>query len=154
MPTKTTDTCRVEDIMTRNPITVNLDASVRELAELFDANDISGAPVVDAQARLVGVVSKTDLIHRCIEGPVGSGPDSFFAALAEGFGGTDVDVDSLGTVADFMTSQTVTASVSETLAVIARRMASENVHRVIVVNDDRDVLGVVTTLDLLQHFPE
>ncbi|MHC5115239.1 MAG: CBS domain-containing protein [Planctomycetota bacterium] len=154
MPAKATNTYRAEDVMTRNPITVSLDASVRELAEIFDANDISGAPVVDAQGRLVGVVSKTDLIHRCIEGPVGSGQESFFAALAEGLGGTDLDVDALGTVGDFMTAQPVTAAVNEPVATIARRMAAEHVHRVVVIDESKDVIGVVTTLDLLKHFPE
>ncbi|MCP3903882.1 MAG: CBS domain-containing protein [Planctomycetes bacterium] len=154
MTPKTASKLRVEDVMTRNPITVSLDTSVRELAQLFDANDISGAPVVDAQGRIVGVVSKTDLIHRCIEGPVGSGPQSFFAQLAEGVSSADLDTENLGTVGDFMTTDAVTATVNEPLVKIAHRMASENVHRVVVVDESLTAIGMVTTLDVLKNFPE
>ena len=51
-----------QDIMTREVITVREDATVRELATLFLARNISGAPVVDATGRVIGVVTESDLI--------------------------------------------------------------------------------------------
>ena len=53
-----------QDIMTREVITVREDATVRELATLFLARNISGAPVVDATGRVIGVVTESDLIFQ------------------------------------------------------------------------------------------
>ncbi len=53
-----------QDIMTREVITVGEDATVRELATLFLTKNISGAPVVDAAGRVIGVVTESDLIFQ------------------------------------------------------------------------------------------
>jgi CBS domain-containing protein len=127
---------------------------VPELAEILEGNGISGVPVVDVQERVVGVVSRTDLLHRCMDGPRGSGAESFFAALAQGLeGGSDIDPEELGTVEEFMSVDPVTARPDEPIAVVARRMAEERVHRVVVVDDEQHAIGMVTTLDLLKVFP-
>lgn len=55
---------RVADIMTRDVLSVPPDASVREVAALMLDRRISGVPVVDAEQRVVGVVSEGDLIRR------------------------------------------------------------------------------------------
>jgi CBS-domain-containing membrane protein len=47
----------------------------------------------------------------------------------------------------------VTANAEEPIAAVARRMADERVHRIIVVDKSRHVLGIVTSLDLLKEFP-
>lgn len=51
------------DIMTREVVTVELSASVRELSKLLTERRITGVPVVDGQRRLVGMVSMRDLIR-------------------------------------------------------------------------------------------
>lgn len=55
---------KAQDIMTREVITVNEDATVRELASLFLTHNISGAPVVDTEGRVIGVVTESDLIFQ------------------------------------------------------------------------------------------
>ncbi len=155
MSVKTTTTTQVKDIMTSDPVCVSSDTTVRELARLLGANEISGVPVVDALDRVVGVVSKTDLLHRCLEGPLGSRPGTFFESLAEGLDmGTDLDPEELGVVEDLMSCEPVTATPTEPVGVVAGRMAEHGVHRVVVVDDDRHVLGIVTSLDLLKVFPK
>ena len=54
---------KIEDIMTRNPFAVPLDWTVEETAELLINNKISGAPVVDEQNMVVGVITQTDLFR-------------------------------------------------------------------------------------------
>jgi CBS domain-containing protein len=53
-----------KEIMTREVITVKPDLSVKELARVLVTNKISGAPVVDEQENLVGIVTEKDLIER------------------------------------------------------------------------------------------
>jgi CBS domain-containing protein len=140
--------------MTPDPICVGADTSARELARILESNAISGVPVVDSLNRIIGVASKTDLLRRCVEGPLGSRPGTFFESLAEGLGtGTDMDPEELGTVEEFMTTEPVTGRPDEPLGTVARRMADEGVHRVVVIDNRRHVVGIVTSLDLLRQFP-
>ncbi|MCF8083832.1 MAG: CBS and ACT domain-containing protein [Deltaproteobacteria bacterium] len=54
---------KVKDIMTKNPITVPVDFTVEEAAEIFMKNKISGAPVVDETGEVVGTITKADLFR-------------------------------------------------------------------------------------------
>jgi CBS domain-containing protein len=52
------------DVMTTNAITIDPEMSVQAVAQLLSERGISGVPVVDSANRLVGIVSKGDLLHR------------------------------------------------------------------------------------------
>lgn len=52
---------RVEDVMSRSPITVPVDYTMEEVADVLLKNKVSGAPVVDGNNQLVGVVTQTDV---------------------------------------------------------------------------------------------
>ena len=151
---RATAASKVEEVMTTHPVCVTGAADIRELAQLFDGNEISGVPVVDNQNRVIGVVSKSDLIRRCLEGPPGArtGADFFdildSASMARGV----MNPEDLGTVDDFMSTDPVCVAPDESLKDVARKMAEERVHRVIVVDEDRHPLGVATTLDLMKVF--
>ncbi len=141
----------VGEIMTRDPVCIDRTDTLREIARVFDDNDISGAPVVDVQGKVIGVISKTDVLHRAVVGPATEGPSSFFDRLADGL--SDAGADSLGTAEDMMSSEPVTATEDEAIGRVAQRMASFRVHRVIVVDQANAPIGVVTTLDVLRDFP-
>ncbi len=55
---------KVNEVMTRNVITVPEEMSVHELAELLVEKNISGAPVVDREGKLVGVVQEEGVIFQ------------------------------------------------------------------------------------------
>ncbi|MGD9139709.1 MAG: CBS domain-containing protein, partial [Desulfobacterales bacterium] len=50
---------KVKDIMTSDVITVPPDFTVEETAQVLQKNRISGMPVVDAEERLVGVITQS-----------------------------------------------------------------------------------------------
>ncbi len=56
-------TVLVEDVMTRDPYTIGLDATLRDAATLMLRHKIGCLPVVDETTRLVGMVSETDLLR-------------------------------------------------------------------------------------------
>lgn len=158
MTTTRTPTIRptVADVMTRDPICVETGATLRQVAQLLDEHEISGLPVVDDQLRLVGVVSRTDLLRRLLEGPAEARHDEQWLDLltADSTSKVDVDVAKLGFVDDVLTADPVTALVDEALPKVARRMADEKVHRIVVVDPKTQrPVGIVTTLDLLRVFP-
>ena len=149
-------TRRVKDVMTTEPISVTSSMTAGELARLLDANGISGAPVVDALDRVVGVVSKTDLIHQFLEGAPGERASAFFADVFEDELGSVGDTlpEDFGVVEDFMTEDPVTAMPDESVSSVAHRMAESGMHRVIVTDENDYLLGIVTSLDLLRVYPE
>jgi CBS domain-containing protein len=55
---------KAKDVMTTAVVTVDPDMRVEAVAELFLAKRISGAPVVDADNNLIGMVSEGDLMRR------------------------------------------------------------------------------------------
>lgn len=148
-PTSLTQT-PVREIMTKDPTCIEVWADATRLARVLDDDGISGAPVVDRQGRLVGVVSKTDLLHRWIERSDDYDPSFIFELMhAED---ADEPVEAEGDtprVEDFMTEDPITAAPDDTVAAVARRMADAAVHRVIVVDDDVPV-GVVTSMDIVR----
>jgi CBS domain-containing protein len=146
----------VADVMTRDPVCIETGATLRQTAELLDEHEISGLPVVDDQLRLVGVVSRTDLLRRLLEGPPEARRDEQWLDLltADSTATLEVDAAKLGLVDDVMSSDPVTALASERLPKVARRMADEKVHRIVVVDPKSSrPVGIVTTLDLLRVFP-
>jgi acetoin utilization protein AcuB len=56
----------IEKIMTKNPLTVPPDFTVEEAVEVFMKNRISGAPVVDAQGKVVGIITRHDIFKLII----------------------------------------------------------------------------------------
>jgi CBS domain-containing protein len=52
----------VEDVMTRDVITVTPATPIHEAASLMVEHRVSGLPVIDAEGRLVGIISDGDLI--------------------------------------------------------------------------------------------
>ena len=63
---------RIEDFMTRRVVTVTPDTSILAAAKLMLENHISGLPVVDASAHVVGIISESDLLRDDGKGVDGS----------------------------------------------------------------------------------
>jgi CBS domain-containing protein len=112
-------------------------------------------PVVDQQGRVIGVVTKTDLIRRCSEGTDDIPPAYLFEILGDQ--GTDESgelvPEPLVCVEDFMTEDPITVSRETPLPEIARVMSEKRIHRVIVTDGENFPLGIITSLDVLGAFP-
>ncbi len=52
------------DIMTKKVITVTPTTSVKDLAKTLTKNKISGTPVADKNGKLLGIVSRTDVVAK------------------------------------------------------------------------------------------
>jgi len=100
--------------------------------KLFEERMISGAPVVEPDGSVVGVLSRSDLI----------------SALAQ-------QVDFKTTlVGQKMTPFVFHARPEQSLIELLEMMTTSRIHRVVVVDDNNRPLGMVTTLDLLKEYLE
>lgn len=52
----------VRDVMTRDVVTVGIDADIHEAARLLSERRISGMPVIDESGRVIGVISEADIL--------------------------------------------------------------------------------------------
>jgi CBS domain-containing protein len=53
----------MSEIMSRDPITISLQATIGEAAQLMLKNMISGLPVVDNDGNLVGIITESDVFR-------------------------------------------------------------------------------------------
>ena len=141
-----------KDIMTTNVITVLPDMPVNQLASILWKNKISGAPVVDKDGQLVGVVTESDLIDQTkkIHIPtVVTILDSFI--FLENPSKMDKEIKKMtGTmVKDICTFEPETIGEDTTIDTIASIMAEKHVHTLPVVKDG-EVVGVVGKSDIIK----
>lgn len=54
---------KIRQIMTPHPFTVLNEQTVEEAAEILLKNEISGAPVVDSKGKIVGVITRSDILR-------------------------------------------------------------------------------------------
>jgi CBS domain-containing protein len=151
------------DVMTKDVITVSPSTRLDDVARMFAEDRISGAPVVDATERLVGIVSRTDVITGLLEQSAETAAPALRTIL--GLAETDESEPEDGgdvpepeaiqgmVVEDVMEGDPVTVTPATPLAAIARRMNRERIHRVVVMEDGR-VAGILTSIDLLGQFPD
>jgi CBS domain-containing protein len=146
---------KAKDVMTTEPVCVSPSTTIRELVRVFEENEISGAPVVDQQGTVVGIVSKTDLIRKCAEGTLDVPPAYLFQVLGEQEGEetvSEVAAEPAVSVEDFMSEDPIMVRPEVSAATVAREMSDNSIHRVIVVDEEKYPMGIITSLDLLRHF--
>lgn len=144
------ETLRVRDVMTREVVTVGADSTRKAAAQRLIACELSGAPVVDAQARCVGIVSATDFLryvaeHECDE-PVFAGAAHEIDRAA---GGVLCAAPAMDAVRSLMTSAVQTVSADASLLVAARQMCAAHLHRLPVLDAQGRPSGMLTSLDIV-----
>jgi CBS domain-containing protein len=147
---------RAADVMTTGVITISPQASVQELARLLADHGISGAPVVDADGKLVGIVSEGDLLHRVELGterhPGRRRRRSWWLDMvaSERQAAAEEYIKSHGrTVADLMTRDVVTVREDTPLSDVAALLEEKRIKRVPVVRDGK-VVGIISRANLVR----
>jgi CBS domain-containing protein len=147
-----------KDVMNPEVLTVREDMTVQEVATILVENEISGAPVEDAQGHLVGVVSLTDIAMTAADSagiePDRTNPDYFVRGWEEKFSpdemlkeGLHVEAESVS-VREIMTPALYSVPDETPVAQIAEMMIDGHVHRLLVTRN-KQVVGIITTSDLL-----
>jgi len=144
------------DIMTKNVICVTKDADLRDLGKLFLAKGITGAPVIDRDGDICGVISQTDLLYyQLTRDDELVMPSDFYQSarvegrpLAKGFQIEDVNT---ATVEEVMTPVVHAVLSTTPVGAIAKLMTQRHIHRVIV-RREMKVVGIISALDVLRVF--
>lgn len=145
-----------KDLMTAKVVCVYPETPVRDLIKVLIDYGIDGVPVVDKKEKLIGVVSKTDILEYSGEKTEKrdlNSKKSFYTdtngKLKKAFDKVTREKDfGKATVKDVMTPHVITAEATDTIDRLAKIMYNRKVHRLIIQDSGR-VVGVVSTLDIL-----
>lgn len=141
-----------EEIMTRDVITVREYDLISDVCKLFAEKNISGAPVVNDEGKLVGIISEGDLIYKqkAIKPPV-------FVTLFDGIFQLnhkqfEEDMKKMAAyrVSDMMTTNVITASPDTDLSELAALIIDKKVNRLPIIDVRGHVAGVVSRHDLVK----
>ncbi|MGZ9929195.1 CBS domain-containing protein [Streptomyces sp. NC-S4] len=133
---------KVADLMTDEVVSVAPVTAFKDVVKLLAQYDISGVPVLDDEDRVVGVVSRTDLLAHAA-GPHAVDPDT------DRRNGSGTGPPTAG---DVMSAPAVTVHAEETVADAARLMTRRSIERLPVVDVEDRLVGIVTRRDLLRTF--
>ncbi|KOG09089.1 MULTISPECIES: CBS domain-containing protein [Streptomyces] len=139
---------RIDQLMTRDVVSVRGDAPFKEIARTLSQHQVTAVPVVDGDGRVVGVVSEGDLLRKTADraaAPSGlpAVPDleTWERAKAEGTRAEEL-----------MSAPAVCAGPEWTVAEAARLMEVQRVKRLVVVDGEDHLMGIVSRRDLLGIF--
>jgi CBS domain-containing membrane protein len=139
----------VQDIMTPEVAIVNRGGSLRSAAALLLEQRISGLPVVDDANKLVGIVTEADFL--CAMGiPCHHPAHTMWQTLEWMFMHQPSPANTPGRVADIMTAKVVTVSASQSLHDAIDRMKRHHIKRLVVTDDQDQVVGIVTRSNLVK----
>jgi CBS domain-containing protein len=133
-------TRKVSQVMTAEPTTIRPQAYLSEAARLMARKNIKRLPVVDGSNHLLGVLSRLDILKVLAAGYLPQGSSSQTSGLRSA---------KPRTVADVMDPNVPTVSPQTLLAEVLAFLASTRVKRVVVVDDERRVNGIISDTDLV-----
>ena len=132
----------VADIMAQGVITITTDHGVRHAAQMMLDHHVSGLPVLDENARLVGMLTEGDLLRRTELGlPLRSQPVRL--------GSADFIKTHGWRVGDVMTAPVITVEESMSVGHLADLFAKSCIRRVPVMRDAK-MIGIVSRADILR----
>lgn len=121
---------RIREFMDTVVPTLSPETRIMAAVDFLLRHRVTGAPVVDENGKLVGIITETDLLKLVTEGVQGEPP-------------TDA------TVAEYMTTDVVTVSPTVDIYYIAGMFVANKFRRLPVIENDR-IVGAITRFDLLR----
>jgi CBS domain-containing protein len=139
---------KIDQIMSRDVVTVTPDTPLKDVARLLVANRISGVPVCGPGGDVLGLVSEADILRK-EEGfsPELSRPVAWLARKLDG----ELQKVTARTAAEAMTSPAITVRPTQQVADAARLMVDHGIKRLPVVAG-QGLVGVVSRGDLMRAF--
>lgn len=141
-----------KDIMTKEVITVTTDVTIEGLARILTKHDISGAPVVDEEGKLIGIVTESDLIKMEQRLHIPTVINIFDAVIYLGSSKKfeeDIKRMAATTVGDIFRKDAVTITESATIEEIATIMTEKNIHHLPVIKKGK-LVGIVGKKDIVK----
>jgi CBS domain-containing protein len=122
---------RVKDIMTATVDSVQSTDSIADAARRMAAHDVGALPILSA-GKLVGIVTDRDIAVRGVAGGISSSAP----------------------IGRIMSENVATCSPDDDIPSVLALMSREQIRRMPVCNDRKEMVGIVALADLAEHDPE
>ena len=147
------------DVMKYNPISIQDDADLNEAAGFLVDRGFTAAPVINRQGHAIGVLSVTDLLrHEKAKHPPKQHPHYYETA------DLDLPQDELlefkiereddARVRDVMSRAVYSVNVMTPLSDVVEIMLQRKVHRLFVTDTSGNLVGVISTFDVLKKLAQ
>jgi len=121
----------VRDVMTKEPRVVRRDTNVQEVVATMNKYDISSIIVVE-EKRPIGIVTHKDIISKLVQARIP--PDAV-------------------TAREIMTSPIITVNEESSIEEAARLMSKKHIKKLIVIGNNNELAGIITSSDLVREAP-
>lgn len=139
-----------KDIMTRSVHHVGLDTDLITVAKLLSANNISGAPVLDDDGHVAGIISEKDFLKQ-----MGVDPGKTFMTVIvqclQNKGCVALPIRKQ-LAADIMSTPAITTGLDTPVFQIADYFSKNKINRIPVVDKDNKLAGIVTRTDIVAAY--
>lgn len=122
----------VKDVMSRNPVVIRKDKTVKNAADLIRDTDIGSLVVVDEEDSLTGIITEMDMVKKVISSK--RNPEKV-------------------TVEDVMSTPVHTIKGDNLIQEAAEVMSEMGIRRLPVVNEEEKMIGIITENDILEIAP-
>jgi len=148
---KLTNNMCVADLMTRNTTTVVDTNDLLTAISTMATQSLSAIPVVDHQGKICGVISSSDLTSltyslQCDVAVLPMVTDCVRKTLMDALAEDNRE----RTVSQLMTRSPMTATPVTSIQQAARVMVESSIHHLPVVDSNRNVVGIVATMDIVR----
>lgn len=161
---KTLEKMVASDIMQTDVITADDKDNLQDAMALMTENHVTGLPVLDSRGRCIGIISATDILRfeqehaeetsevnddlaRHYDPDTGRWEDIRLSSFAlEEF--ADVRV------SEIMSSEILSVAADTPVTSVAEKMLDGEVHRILVLDADQTILGVISATDFVRLFAE
>ena len=143
---------RVSNVMTQSVVDVSIHQTMSEAAALMVERNVSGVPVVDDAGHCVGLLSATDFVrHKSKVEAKDTALTGQERELVRPEFDQPIPIDEVAgdLVSLHMTATVQTIHRDATLVEAGRIMCAEHVHRLPVVGENGQVVGLVSSLDIV-----
>jgi CBS domain-containing protein len=140
---------KIRELMTRDVVAVEPGTTLKEVASLLLEHRISGLPVIDAERRVLGVVSEADILVK--ERGADRELPRVLGWLLGGGAAAEERIEAR-TAGEAMSLPAITTGERTAVHEAARLMTEHGIKRLPVVGDGGALVGIVTRRDLVRAF--
>lgn len=147
---------RVRDVMVEQVVSVSEGQSLRDALDMMLDNGLTTLPVIDAGRHCVGVIAAVDMLPASEQLDDEVRDLSHKSSEEQGYVAETVPTQGLAqqAVEDFMSAAVVTVGGGASLPDAAAKMLQNQIHHLIVVDDQDHVIGILSTMDILEAFAQ
>ena len=164
MPSLTTEPSVARELMQRDVVVVRAGDSLRDALDLMTSNHVTGLPVMDRKSRCVGLISSSDILNYELEHTeftqdANDDVAQHFNMDAQRWESVRITSFALEEFAEIhveevMARDLIWVELDTPLKDVARRMIDANIHRVLVLDEQQRLYGIVSATDFVRLYAD